>query len=91
MVHTLTPNDIEFLIHCHVSPDPHPRRFALAVQATITMFLVEGLIELVLYPDSPPDTYKTTERGQALMTLLCCTPFPTQRWVDSTGKVINCD
>ena len=90
MIRTLTPNDIGILIHCHCCPEPHPRLSAPAVQETIARFLKEGLIEPLVYPAGYVDCYTTTERGKALMALLCCTPFPTKQWVDGNGQVIEC-
>ena len=46
----MTPNDLSVLIHCHVSPEPHPAAstgpgFSPAVQEAISKFLKDGIIE----------------------------------------------
>ena len=78
----MTPNDLEVLIHCHVCPEPHPRAHAPAVQDTINTFLAHGILE------AKGNSYITTERGDALMRLLCNTEMPQQAWVDKDGNVI---
>lgn len=80
----MTPNDIEVLIHCYVTPAPHPRRSAPAVHDAIDMLLREGLIY-----ETNEGCYGTTERGAAHITQLCDTPFPKQVWVDEHGRVID--
>ncbi len=91
----MTPLEIEILIHCHVTPAPHPRADALAVREALESFMLNGIIERI---DEPilgkviaykPPYYKTRGRGRALVTLLCNTPLPSQAWVDKDGKVIE--
>lgn len=41
----MTPNDIEILIHCHVCPEPHPRKDAPAVDESLKSLERNGLIE----------------------------------------------
>jgi hypothetical protein len=79
----MTPNDIEVLIHCHVSPSPHPRANAPAVQGALEWLREAGLII------KGAEYFGTTERGRALVQVLCDTPFPAQAWVDKDGKVIK--
>lgn len=81
----MTPNDIEVLIHCHVSPTPHPRLNAMAVSSAIASFMQNGLIER--YDEA--DTYQTTERGQAHIRQLCNTPWPVNSWSDEHGRIID--
>ena len=80
----MTPNEIEVLIHCHVSPAIHPRADAPAVAEAINGFVRNGILE-----QRDGDGYHTTTRGQALMEVLCSTPFPVEAWVDGNGNVIK--
>ena len=81
----MTPNEIEVLIHCHVSPSPHPRKDAPAVQEALASFLRNGLVAL-----DEDGIYHTTYRGAAHIAQLCNRPWPVQAWVDENGKVIDC-
>lgn len=81
MEHHLSPNDIEVLIHCHCRPEPHPRLDAPAVRDAINRFLHFGIIKI-----SGKDMYNTTDRGDALMMMLCRTPFPESIWVDPRDR-----
>lgn len=81
----MTPNDIEILIHCHVSPSPHSRIDAPAVAGSLASLEVNGLIQKI-------DThggYRATARGRAHIETLCKTPWPTQKWVDHFGAIIE--
>jgi len=80
----MTPNDIEILIHCHVSPAVHPRADAPAVKEALRSLEVNGLIE-----QRDGDGYCTTKRGQAHMDQLCGLAWPTKAWVGADGKVIE--
>lgn len=82
----MTPNDIEILIHCHVCPSVHPRISAPAVNESITQFCIEGILAV---DDEKLGTFKTTDKGAALMRSLCDTPYPKQAWIDQTGKIIE--
>jgi hypothetical protein len=81
----MTPCEIEVLIHCYVSPAPHPRIDSGAVSDAINTFLSEGLIE----PVGQANRYDTTPRGVAHISQLCSTPFPVQKWVNEAGEVIG--
>lgn len=74
----MTPNEIEVLIHYHVSPEPHPRVDSGAVQYALDMFVENGIITY----NGQRGYYETTDRGKALVEALCNTPFPVERWVD---------
>jgi hypothetical protein len=74
----MTPNDIEVLLHCHCSLEPHPRNHAPAVEAALGMFIRQGIIEC----GSKKDTFNVTERGAVLVQMLCDTPFPITNWTD---------
>lgn len=80
----MTPNDIEILIHCHVSPLVHPRMEAPAVKEAYRNLEANGLIE-----QRNEDCYHTTDRGKAHIEVLCSTPWPTQAWIDSNGNRIK--
>lgn len=82
----MTPNAIEILLHCYLTPMPHPRRDAPAVQEAIEAFLVEGLIEAE--PGSPGG-YRTTDRGTAHVKQLCNLPLPEQGWIGANGMAID--
>ena len=81
----MTPLDIEVLIHCHVCPAPHPKLGAPAVEEAIRMFEHNKIIER----EEDLGCYRTTDRGKALVRILCSTPFPEQRWVDQNGNIID--
>lgn len=80
----MTPNDIEILIHCHVSPAVHPRADAPAVQQALRSLETNGLIE-----QRDGEGYSTTSRGQAHMEQLCGLAWPVEAWVGADGKVIE--
>jgi len=66
--HNMSPLEIGFLLHCHVSPTPYPSWNAPAVIDAAHRFLSEELIGLAppVYQLHPP-IYTTTERGKALV------------------------
>jgi hypothetical protein len=84
----MTPNAIEVLLHCHVSPTPHPRRDAPAVDYEIQSFLANGLIE-----EEPghPGAYRTTLRGRLHVQQLCRLPWPVSVFMGADGKVLELD
>jgi len=82
----MTPNDIEFLIHCHVSPRVHERIESNAIQETIERFLASALI----IQRGPGDKiYYTTDKGAAHLRQLCNLSLPKQVFVDYEGKEIK--
>ena len=87
----MTPNDIEVLLHCHVSPESHPRKDAPAVAQALKMLYANDLI----MPDvkGGPGCFNTTERGQKHIQQLCELPWPTKRvlWVNNYGDTIGDD
>ena len=84
MDRALTVNDIQVLLHYHVSPEPHNRSQAPAVKDATSMLLEEGMI--VLRSDQSETggylTYETTIRGRAYVEMLKHTPFPVCVWMD---------
>ncbi len=75
----MTPTEIEFLIHCHVSLVGHPYLSAPSIKDAIEMFIKAGII--VGVKDST-GVYTTTEKGEFLVKMLCKTPFPVNTWCD---------
>lgn len=82
----MTPNDLEILIHCHVSPTPHPRFDAPGVKKALDDLVECGLIVL---HNGNCGIYSTTDRGNAHMQVLCYIPLPEKKWVDPFGKIIK--
>ncbi len=80
----MTPLDIEILLHCYGSSGTAPPNADYpAVKDTIEDFLDAALIE------GCKDYYSTTERGDALVRVLCSTAFPEEKWVDKDGNIIR--
>lgn len=73
----MTPSDLEVLIHCYVSPNPHPRLEAPAVQDSIRDFLMADVIYQVT-----ESTYRTTKRGEMWLKMMLDTPMPVYQLVD---------
>lgn len=75
-----SPLMVEMLIHFHVSAAPFDRLQAPACMEVLHWMLTENLVE-------PADagygaTYRTTDRGQAWMRMICDTPLPELEWID---------
>lgn len=81
-----TPNDIEVLLHYYVSPDPHPRAHAPAVQETTKQFLKQGVIQLCA---DGLGGYSVTPRGEAWVKALCAVPAPRRGWISADGTVLS--
>jgi len=82
----MTPNEIEILIHCHVSSLPHPRADVPAVKEALDA-LVEN--DLIVQHSGTDGVYSTTDRGKAHMQVLCSMPLPEKIWVVPFGKNIK--
>ena len=78
----MTPNDIEILIHCYVSPSIHPR-----YESNKTVF--GGFIADGLIVDKGDGIYQTTEKGACHVEQLCNLPLPVKEFIGYNGKVIN--
>lgn len=79
----MTPNDIEILIHCHVSPMPHPRY-------NDNRGVFDRLVRDELIIGNFENTsYRTTNKGAAHIQQLCTLPYPKQAWVDAQGEIID--
>lgn len=91
----MTPNDIEVLLHYHVSPCIHPRYDAPAVKESIENFLTGKILEPYRHADGPnvtdgPNVFSTTKLGAALVAMLCQTPYPIVACIDPrTSEVVN--
>lgn len=79
-----TPNEIEVLLHYHVSPEPHPRIGYGAVTEAVHRFARNGILSKV-----EGDRYTLTDRGKAWLQEILSVPYPRQAWVNSTGEVIE--
>lgn len=77
----LNPSNLELLIHCHVTPEQHPRGDAPAIKEGIHYLLKEGMIER--YDRS----YTTTKKGQFYIEHLLSLPFPVEHTTYVIPKV----
>lgn len=77
---TMTPNDLEFLIHCHVCPSVHPRVNSPAIRETISRFVKDD----ILYYRSELNRLSLTLKGRHWMKMILKTPYPKHQcqWVD---------
>ncbi len=78
----MTPNDIEILIHCYVSPVKHPRYDAN--KGILEGFVVDGLVV-----DKCNGVFHTTEKGAAHIRQLCDLPLPAVQYARFDGALIN--
>jgi hypothetical protein len=69
---TMTPSDVEVLMHCHFISGEHPRAHAPAVKSAIQKFLSAKLIRL----RKGQPRYGTTKLGEQLVDMICRTPWP---------------
>lgn len=83
----MTTNDIEVLLHYYVSDEPHPKKDTELVKNSLKYFYYEGCIVNSVF--GKEGSLVTTEKGKALVKILCATPMPVQVWVDAAGKVIE--
>jgi hypothetical protein len=91
---SLTPCDLEVLLHYYVSPyeldlehTEHPRLHAPAVEASISMFVNQGLMARRAVQSKYGSSYDVTEMGGAFVQMLCTTPFPVQRYEDPRNLI----
>lgn len=83
----MTPNDIEVLLHYHSSSELHPRLDAPAVQDAINMFEDNGILHKIPHSFG---LWHTTKRGEALVQMLCSTPYPTEKFINPlTNEIIQ--
>lgn len=80
----MTPNDIDVLLHYHVSSAAHPRITSSAVQDSIEMLIADEM----LVKNEKNGLIDTTARGKAHVRQLCNLPYPTQVFVNAQGEQI---
>jgi len=78
----MTPNDIEILIHCNVSPSKHPRYDHN--KDVFDGFVADGLVV-----HKGDGVYHTTSRGHAHVQQLCGLPLPIVQYVRFDGSIIK--
>lgn len=80
-----SPNNIEVLLHYHVSLDPHPHIHAPAVMDAIALFLDNGCMQ-----NNPiaPFNYELTPKGKAWVRALCQVEMPRIAYVDQYGDIL---
>lgn len=76
----MTPNDIDVLLHYHITIKPHPRRNAPAVSESIEHF-VQAHVFSVTYIEET-EIIRLLPRGRKLVEMLCSTPLPVPVWKD---------
>lgn len=80
----MTPHDINVLLHHHCVVGPWPLGETSAYKSSRAWMFNAGLL------DSESGLAMTTDRGAALVTMLCSTPMPKQAFVDPrTDTVID--
>lgn len=80
----MTPFEIDLLLHFHVTVADYPNRNCGIYDSTVSIFLLNGLIE-----KQDNGYFTTTSRGNAHVQQLCSLPWPISQWVDQHGKVID--
>lgn len=76
----MTPYQIEILIHHHASRARFSRDAAPLYAPTVKAFIDDDILTT-----RPDGSIGTTERGNALVSMLCSTPYPKKMWVDPRG------
>jgi hypothetical protein len=71
-----TPSNLELLLHCYVSPAPHPRLRAPSIQEGLAYLATQGMVEQT----SDEGVFETTDKGRAYIEHLMKVPFPVQYW-----------
>jgi len=71
---TLSPAEVEILMHCYYSLDPHPRICAPFFREVVREFLDLGVIR-----DEGGDVYRTTDMGNEWVWEVCRAPLPHNR------------
>jgi hypothetical protein len=85
------PAAIEFLLHCHSSPEPWPRMDAPVYLDLVPRLLEAGVIELDKrgHPSVLRSSYQTTPLGKAWVEALCRVPMPRAVFVDERGEILG--
>lgn len=72
-----SPSNLELLLHCHYSPEPHERFHAPAIIEGIAYLHRQCIIKPVT---GKQNVYETTDKGKAFIEHLMTIPFPVQKW-----------
>ncbi len=72
-----TPSNLELLLHCHYSPEPHPRLDAPAIKEGMDYLLKCGMVTL---SGPKPFVMTTTDKGRFYIDHLMTIPFPRATW-----------
>jgi hypothetical protein len=65
-----SPSNLELLLHCYYSPEPHPRYHAPAIQEGLKHLLDHKMIS------GDGNIFHTTPKGEAFIKHLMTIPFP---------------
>jgi len=87
----MSPLQIHVLLHYYARTDVYPEH-SNSVEEAVTIFLKEEILTLREEACRHVDIkslYRTTDRGKALVTLLCHIEFPTSCWLDHGGNKID--
>lgn len=77
-----SPSNLELLLHCYYSLEPHPRYDAPAiVEGTEFLLRNEMIEERSFEPRTMQTTYIATDKGVAYIKHLMQTPFPIAHWI----------
>ena len=80
----MSPHDIKVLLHHYCVYEPWPHGETSAYKASRAWMFKNGLT------DREDALARTTDKGVALVKMLCATPLPEQAFTDPrTGKVIE--
>lgn len=85
----MTPVEIEVLLHYHCRCEEHPNIKAPAFQRAATRLVARSILEIEPHPEdntapgTTPPSWRTAERGKALVEALCRVPFPEKKWIYS--------
>jgi len=86
----MSPYEIEMLLHIHYTAEPDPKWNTSLGGTTLSEFIENGLIEQrVDREDNPEGAWQITDRGSAMVHLLCNTKLPKPCWVDEHGGIIS--
>jgi hypothetical protein len=72
-----TPSNLEFLLHCYYSPEPHDRVKAPAIEEARSYLLEQEMIQTT----TSNFVYNVTPRGEAYIKYILEVPFPERCWV----------
>lgn len=75
----MTPLHIQILLHHHCTPTPFPQAGSPAGKNFTKELIARGLLDC---DDEKPGRIRTTNKGKALVAMLCKTPDPVEAWLD---------